>query len=593
MTVAQTVPTPRDRTDHRWFTFGSIFIVAWFVVWSRLPGGHKGLVAFSDTAGFLLITTAFIGMIFNALRSSGNARVFWRLMAAGGVLWAMTQGSWVYSEVIMERGVPDLFWGDFILFVHLIPMMLAVTGQPHLKRDQRKGGQQILDQVLLAIWWVYLYLITLAPWEFVKVDAARYSTSYNVLYMIEHVALLIAFAALYRRSHGAWKKLYQRFFIATFCYAIGSLIINIGLDLPPDSHWAYRSGSPYDMPWIASLIVWNWAVFRSRREVLPLSREMEEKFTDSRYSWSAIFSTAAALTTPVVALYLVLVPSQSHDVDRFRLFTMLQALIIITILVFIKQWVLNRALVKSLDQSRQAFQHLQKMQGQLLETEKLVAIGRLVAGAAHEINNPLTAIVGYSDLMATDDSVKPEHRDFAHKILQQARRTKSLVQNLLAFSKQSPAQRVVADMNAVALSAVQLQLLEHRNHHLKTNTDLAADLQPVLLDRPQVTQALLDIMNHATEGLFESGVSAALTIRTWQTDGSVRWSCSASGAVASDYTETAEIGFRLAASHSVIRDQGGELTMYSFPEGGTGFIVSFPAVTSAASAAAARSSSTR
>jgi signal transduction histidine kinase len=550
-----------------------------------MPTGNFALLAFSDVFGFSLIASAFIGMVRNEMRTRSNAQVFWRLMAVGTFIWCVTQGSWVYFEVLTKQGVPDLFWGDFILFIHLIPMMIAAAGIPHIRRDVRKSGQQFLDQVLLALWWVFLYLIVLAPWEYVKVDPQTYSFSYNVLYMIEHVALTIGFGLLYLRANGVWKRLYGRFFIACLVYGSGSLILNIGLDLPKDIPWAYYAGGPYDMPWIAALIVWNWAVYRSGEDNYELSTTLDERLSTPRFSWSAVFSTAAALITPAGALYLVLMPTLHAEVDRFRLFTLLVALALITVLVFIKQWVLNRALVRSLSQSREAYNDLRRMQGQLLETEKLVSIGRLVAGAAHEINNPLTAIVGYSDLMATDHSVKPEHRDFAHKILQQARRTKSLVQNLLAFAKQTPPLRTAADMNALALGAVQLQLLEPRNHHIETLTELAPDLPLVWVDRGQITQVFLDIMNHATDSIVESGAIGSLTIRTWQENGNVLWSCSARDNSASAPAKADPVGFRLSASHSIILEQGGSLTVTE-ESGEELFVVALPTSGSASSVAA-------
>jgi two-component system NtrC family sensor kinase len=232
-------------------------------------------------------------------------------------------------------------------------------------------------------------------------------------------------------------------------------------------------------------------------------------------------------------------------------------------------------------QSRNAYDDLQRMQTHLLETEKLVSIGRLVAGAAHEINNPLTAIVGYSDLMVTDDSVRPEHRDFAHKILQQARQTKSMVQNLLAFAKQAPPQRTTSDMNAVALGAVQLLLLEHRTRHIETRTDLAPDLPAILVDRGQITQVLLHIMNHATDAVGENEAACALIIRTWHEQGRVLWSCSVTGAGPVEFAGASS--FRLSASHSIIQDQGGHLEVHDLPEGGAAFVVWLPS--NAASAA--------
>src|SRR6202011_2034436 len=79
---------------------------------------------------------------------------------------------------------------------------------------------------------------------------------------------------------------------------------------------------------------------------------------------------------------------------------------------------------------------------------------------AHEINNPLTAILGYSDLLADDGTLPDRTRATAGKIRDQARRTKNLVQNLLSFARQVPAERTLLDINTVVTNAVQLRALD-------------------------------------------------------------------------------------------------------------------------------------
>src|SRR5207237_6234136 len=97
----------------------------------------------------------------------------------------------------------------------------------------------------------------------------------------------------------------------------------------------------------------------------------------------------------------------------------------------------------------------------------------LAAGAAHEINNPLTAILGYSDLLADDASLSEKPRAIAAKIRDQARRTKTLVGNLLSFARQVPAERTLLDLNTVVTNAVQLRALDLRNLTPNLNPDLS------------------------------------------------------------------------------------------------------------------------
>src|SRR5258707_15611791 len=103
--------------------------------------------------------------------------------------------------------------------------------------------------------------------------------------------------------------------------------------------------------------------------------------------------------------------------------------------------------------------NLKRWYGQIAESEKLVSLGPLAAGAAHEINNPLAAILGFSDLLADDPTVPEKARTTASKIRDQARLTKTLVGNLLSFARQVPAERTLLDINTVVNNAVQLRAL--------------------------------------------------------------------------------------------------------------------------------------
>src|SRR5437588_12554336 len=118
-------------------------------------------------------------------------------------------------------------------------------------------------------------------------------------------------------------------------------------------------------------------------------------------------------------------------------------------LVFLKQHLLDRELLSLLRQSEESFDSLQRLQAQLVQSEKLASLGQLVGGAAHELNNPLTAMLGYADLLA-ETPLKDEQRVLADKIAQQVRRTKGLVSSLLSFAQQVPAEKILLDMNATA-----------------------------------------------------------------------------------------------------------------------------------------------
>jgi two-component system NtrC family sensor kinase len=273
---------------------------------------------------------------------------------------------------------------------------------------------------------------------------------------------------------------------------------------------------------------------------------------------------------------------------------------------FIKQMLLDRRLMALLRDSRKAYEDLQQLQGHLLQAEKLAAIGRLVAGAAHEINNPLTAIVGYSDLLASHDKLDQEHKDFAEKILQQARRTKALVQNLLTFAKQTPLQRRAVNMNAIVGHALQLHELDFAGKNIQLICRMHSDLPHVVGDENQLLQVFLHIMNNAVDAMLEHSGGGTLVISTDSADGRVLWTCSDTGPGVPDPTRIFDpffttkpvgkgTGLGLSASYGIIRDHRGEITCQNRAEGGATFVISLPATEEPAAPAtpAARSASLR
>jgi two-component system NtrC family sensor kinase len=130
----------------------------------------------------------------------------------------------------------------------------------------------------------------------------------------------------------------------------------------------------------------------------------------------------------------------------FRLALTLLAAFCMGVMVLLRQQMLDRELVRLLNRSRESFDSLKRLQAQILQSEKLASIGQLVGGAAHELNNPITAMLGYSDLLL-NTRLTTEQQPLAAKIGQCVRRTKSLVASLISFARQAPAAKTPLDLN--------------------------------------------------------------------------------------------------------------------------------------------------
>src|SRR5579864_4651477 len=123
-----------------------------------LPHSFR-LVASSDVIECLLLGLVTIAFLPHLLRAQGRARVFWGLVTLGIGLWFLYQVFWVYFEIVLGRDVPDMFWGDIVLFLHLVPLIAALALRPHIPRDEYAARAGRLDFALLAVWWCYLYVL--------------------------------------------------------------------------------------------------------------------------------------------------------------------------------------------------------------------------------------------------------------------------------------------------------------------------------------------------------------------------------------------------------------------------------------------------
>jgi signal transduction histidine kinase len=468
------------------------------------------LTALSDIIQSLLLFSGTMALVPQVLRSRGRLRLFWTLIGTGITFWFTYQLFWTYYEVWLRSDVPDLCAADMILFLHIVPLMAGVALRPHAPQDEYAARLRRLDFALLMVWWGYLYVLFVIPWQYVVPDVVPYNHNLNSIYLIEKLAFLGTLFASWLGSKNGWKTFYAGLFGACFTYAASSYLCNWAL-----SRHTYYSGSLYDIPLVTSMAWITWLGLRTR-ECEPQAGIRST--STSHGVWLARTGMIAAFTLPLFAAWVLLDSQVPPRIRLFRLTLTLAGALAMGVMVFARQRLLDAELLRLLTYSRDSFANLKRLQAQIMESEKLASIGQLVGGAAHELNNPITAMLGYSDLLLLSKPFTPEQNELAVRIGQNARRTKSLVASLLSFAKQNPATMGSVDLNTLLRTAIRLSQPQWQALHIDVCAEFPQQLLLVRGDSNQLLQVCVQIINDALHALDQQG-GRTLEIEAKRNDG--------------------------------------------------------------------------
>jgi two-component system NtrC family sensor kinase len=239
------------------------------------------------------------------------------------------------------------------------------------------------------------------------------------------------------------------------------------------------------------------------------------------------------------------------------------------------------------DQTRQAYEDLRRTQEQLLHSEKMAAVGQLISGVAHELNNPLTAILGYSQLLTSCGQVGPQGLEYSEKLYKQAQRTHKIVQNLLSFSRQHKPERVPVRLNQVLEDTLALRDYDLRMSHIRLHLDLAENLPSVAADPHQLQQVFLNLVNNAVDAILEASAEGDLWVRTALEYGKFVVEFVDSGPGVKDASRVFDpfyttkpvgkgTGLGLSICYGIITEHGGHIRVRNQPPRGACFMIELP-----------------
>jgi signal transduction histidine kinase len=475
-----------------WQLAAAVGLLLLYTIVSLVGRPGFSLTAFSDITGTALWLVAIAVMLWAALSNQGRTRWFWILLAASAGMVGSNLGAWLYHEVIVGRPPPDQFWADIPLFLQPVPIMAAAAMRPGSRQRVQKFHLTTLNFLILLLWWVCLYMFLVYPNEYILPNKVAFNSYYYALFILEFSVLLAVLGSMALVAQGAWREIYWHLFLASSLYLLGYQWLNAALERDE-----YYSGSFYDVPNYAS-ICWFILIAVCARNVPsePLTGGEREPAA----KMPGFLAALAVLSLPVMGLCELFLDPNGSQLRPYRVSVTLTGILLMGVCVFLRQMLLTREMARLLLDSEENLERLQRAQSQLMQKERLAGVGGLVAGVAHELNNPLTAVIGYSDLLL-EQATHGASRQKLEKLGAEARRIKRIIDNLLSFARPQHEGRSLMDIAVVARES--LMLCEHqlRSRGINVEMNFADNLPRIALNDGQFKRVFVNLFSNSANAL--------------------------------------------------------------------------------------------
>jgi signal transduction histidine kinase len=232
------------------------------------------------------------------------------------------------------------------------------------------------------------------------------------------------------------------------------------------------------------------------------------------------------------------------------------------------------------------------LQERLLQSEKMASVGQLVSGVAHELNNPLTAVTGFAQVLLARPDLDPVARVQIQKIYEEGERAAKIVLNLLSFARRRRPAKELTDINVLVARVLELRSYDFGMRNISLDMELERHMPPVLLDPDQIQQVLFNLVKNAEQAMTDANGGGVLTVRSFPgPDGrDVRVSIGDDGPgippevqrrIFDPFFTTKEAGegtgLGLTISYSIVDEHNGRIRVENRPEGGSVFTIELPA----------------
>ncbi|MBW1804696.1 MAG: GHKL domain-containing protein, partial [Deltaproteobacteria bacterium] len=238
---------------------------------------------------------------------------------------------------------------------------------------------------------------------------------------------------------------------------------------------------------------------------------------------------------------------------------------------------------------KKAQENIAFVKAQLRQSEKFAAIGQSIAGFVHELNNPLGAIMGFSDLLMMKDCPPHQIKDYIHQINEGAQLCKSIIDKFLTFARKHEPKKEKTQINTIIDSTLELKKHDFKRELIQVNKNLDMDLPETTVDYRAMQQVFLNILNNAQHAMFEQDMQKMITIGS-QADGQwiqVRFQDTGEGIPKENIEKIFEplfttkeegkgTGLGLSLCYEIIKEHHGNIYVASEPGKGACFVIEIP-----------------